>query len=192
MSVQKIAGRYAKSLIDLSIEQNKLDRVLEDVTALKESCRNRDFMLMLKSPVLKADKKRQVVNHLFQKQFDALTLAFMDIMFRKGRESYLVEIAGEFVAQYKRIKRVSSVRLVSASPLSKDAIEQIRKILTESPVVEDTVELQVEVNEALIGGFTIELDDKLYDDSVAYKLSQLQKEFKGNLYISLINDSRNL
>ncbi|MEY3367594.1 MAG: hypothetical protein RI973_749 [Bacteroidota bacterium] len=192
MSVQKIAGRYAKSLIDLSIEQNKLDRILEDVKVLREVTDNRDFKLMLRSPVLKADKKRQVVNHLFQNQFDPLTLAFLDIMFRKGREAHLVEIASEFVAQYKRIKRISSVRLVSAAPLSKDTVDQIHKILEDSSVVEDTVDLQVAVNDKLIGGFTIELDDKLYDDSVAFKLAELKKEFKGNLYISLINDSRNL
>jgi F-type H+-transporting ATPase subunit delta len=192
MSVQKLAGRYAKSLIDLSIEQNKLDRVLEDVKVLHEVSDNRDFKLMLRSPVLKADKKRQVVNHLFKDQFDPLTIAFLDIMFRKGREAHLVEIAGEFIDQYKKIKRISSVRLVSAAPLSKDTFDQILKILQESPIVEDTVDLQATVNEELIGGFTIELDDKLYDDSVAFKLAELRKEFKGNLYISLINDSRNL
>jgi len=33
MSVTRIASRYAKSLIDLSQEQNKLERVLEDIQA---------------------------------------------------------------------------------------------------------------------------------------------------------------
>ena len=31
MSVQRIAGRYAKSLLEMAQEQNKLERVLEDV-----------------------------------------------------------------------------------------------------------------------------------------------------------------
>ncbi len=31
MSITRIASRYAKSLLDLAVEQNKVERVLEDM-----------------------------------------------------------------------------------------------------------------------------------------------------------------
>ena len=51
----RIASRYAKSLIDLAIEQGKLDIVLEDINAFVEATKNRDFILLLKSPIVKSD-----------------------------------------------------------------------------------------------------------------------------------------
>ena len=59
----RIASRYAKSLIDLAIEQGKLDKVLEDMTAFAEATKVRDFALLLKSPIVKADKKEQVTSY---------------------------------------------------------------------------------------------------------------------------------
>jgi len=43
MSVNKIASRYAKSLLDLAIEQNKLEVVLGDMKGFAEACKNRDL-----------------------------------------------------------------------------------------------------------------------------------------------------
>ena len=53
----RVAGRYAKSLIDLSIEQNMLDKVYEDMLYLKRLLKDREFVLMLKSPIVTSDKK---------------------------------------------------------------------------------------------------------------------------------------
>ena len=45
MSVIRIASRYAKSLIDLAVEQDKLERVLEDIKTFQKTVENREFYL---------------------------------------------------------------------------------------------------------------------------------------------------
>ena len=70
MSVARIATRYAKSLIDLSVEQNKLDRILEDIESFQKATENRDFYLMLKSPIINSDKKIQIFERLFKRALD--------------------------------------------------------------------------------------------------------------------------
>ena len=60
MSVQRIASRYAKSLIDLAVEQNKLDRVLEDVNSFREVLKHREFKLLTKSPIVSTSKKKEI------------------------------------------------------------------------------------------------------------------------------------
>ena len=52
-----------------------------------------------------------------------------------------------------------------------------------SDATSSKVEIETTVNEDLIGGFVLELGDKLYDASVAYKLEQLKKQFADNSYI---------
>lgn len=186
MSVQRIASRYAKSLIDLAQEQGKLDRVLEDVQSFKEVSKNRDFLLMLKSPVVKADTKEKVFNQLFAGKYDEMTMAFLRILLRKGREAHLAEIANEYILQYKIIKHISTVKLVTASPLSEESVKAIHAKLLASNATDNNVELVTEVNPDLIGGFVILFEDKLYDASVAHKLDLMKKNFKDNLYISQI------
>jgi F-type H+-transporting ATPase subunit delta len=68
--------------------------------------------------------------------------------------------------------------LTTASKVSEDSLEAIRKALADSSNANQTVEIQTEVNPELIGGFVIELGDKLYDASVARKLDQIRKNFQ--------------
>ena len=124
--------------------------------------------------------------NLFDGKFDELTLAFLDILLKKGREAILPEIAKDFLVQYKAIKHISTVTLTTAAALGKDAVEAIRQKLVASNVTDDNVEIVTKVDENLIGGFVLEFDDKLYDASVKHKLDILSKDFKDNLYISQI------
>jgi F-type H+-transporting ATPase subunit delta len=186
MSAQRIASRYAKSLIDLAQERGKLERVLEDVQSFRQVAKNRDFALLLKSPVVKADTKERIFNQLFGGKYDEITLAFLRILLRKGREAHLIEIANEFDLQYKVIKHITTVKLTTAAKLSDEAVKAIHAKLLASTNTDQNVELTTEVDPNIIGGFVIEFGDRLYDASVAHKLEQMKKNFKGNLYISQI------
>ena len=186
MSVYRVASRYAKSLIDLAQEQNKLERVLEDVKSFKSVLKNRDLANLFKSPIVHADKKQAVVKKIFEGKYDELTMAFLNILIVKGREEYLEEIAAEFIHQYKVIKHISTVKLITAAPVSDKVIKEIHDRLQESDVTDTEVEIITEVRPDLIGGFIIQFDDKVYDTSVAHKLDKLKKEFAENLYVSQI------
>ena len=186
MSVQRIATRYAKSLIDLAQERGKLDRVMEDIQSFNQVTGNRDFHLLLKSPLVKGDKKEKIFKALFEGKYDELTLAFLHILLRKKREMYLVELGKEFIVQYKAIKHISTVKVTSAAKLSEVALDAIRKKLAESSMTDDKVEISTTIDPKLIGGFVIEFNNRLYDASVTHKLELLKKEFKDNHYISQI------
>ncbi len=182
MSVTRIASRYAKSLLDLAIEQNQMDRVLEDMNYLKEAVQSRDLYLMLKSPIINTSKKKEIINVLFNDKFDKMSMGFMNIIVGKGRERYLPEIAAEFEKQYKAHKRISTAVITSAHQLSEAAVAKIKAKLLASKITDDSVELVTKIDPDLIGGFIIEIGDKLYDASVAGKLDKLKQEFVGNTY----------
>ena len=177
MSVSRIATRYAKSLVDLAKEQNKLDRVKTDIDSFLKATENRDFEVMLKSPIIPPDKKKKVFGALFKDNFDEMTMAFLDIVVRKNRSEHLEGIANSFVKQYQEMNKVSTITLTTATALSEEAISQIENKFLESSDTSEKIDIVSKVNPDLIGGFVVEFDDKLYDASVLHKLEKLKKEF---------------
>lgn len=178
MSVQRITGRYAKSLIDLAQEQNKLERILEDVQSFKKVSENKDFYMLIKSPIVQASKKQSVVKALFEGKYDELTMGFLLLLIQKGRESLLPEVADDFIAQYKKLKNITSVKVTTATPMSATGVAALKKQLEASTKTDTSVEIQTAVNPELIGGLVLEFDGNIYDSSVAQKLDELRRGFK--------------
>ena len=177
MSVQRIAFRYAKSLLDLSVERNELETVLADMEYISKSLESRDLFLLLKSPIITTGKKHTIIKRLFSEPLSKLTNSFLDIMLRKGRENLLPEIVEAFKQQYKAHQKISTVVLRTAEALDKDTIDAIKSKLSQSSETHEKIDLQVIVDPELIGGFTLEFEGKQYNASVAHKLQQLRKEF---------------
>src|SRR5664279_681195 len=152
----RLATRYAKSLIDLSIEQGQLDKVYKDVLYLKSIFENsQELVNFLNNPVITSDQKLAVVKALDSEKTGELTKSFNRLLIRKGRESYLPEIAEAFIEQYKEYKGIHTVTLTTAIPASdevKNAI--INRIKRDGQMKE--VELICIVQESIIGGFILE------------------------------------
>jgi len=183
MSVTRIATRYAKSLIELAVEQGKLAQVSADVSTLRTASQNRDLYLMLKSPIISADKKNAVLKVLFGSSMDVLTMSYLTLLVNKGREQYLPEIAAEFSVQYKVMQGITSVKVTTAAPMSDALMADLKARLLASGVTSPNLDIETMVDPKLIGGFILEFDSKRYDASVANKLAELKSEFTKNLYV---------
>lgn len=183
MANLRIATRYAKSILDLGIEQNTLEDIYNDMATLKEAMSNRDFKLFVKSPIIKSSKKITVFKAIFGDSLSKTTNMFFDLLAKKGREAELPQIATSFVQQYKKYKKVSEIKLTTATPLSESALNSIKAALLQSEATDQEVEITTAVNPDLIGGFVVEMEDKLYDASIAHKLRSVKKQFLDNKYI---------
>ena len=179
----RLAGRYAKSLIDLALERNELAQVHRDMLFLQSVCKQSpEFVNLLRSPVVNAYKKESILTAITKGNISEMTLEFCPLLIRKGRESVLPEIISAFIEQYNKVKEIHIVKLTTAQPPS-EALKQeiIKKIEAETPI--RNIELQVEVNEELIGGFVLEFDGNLVDASVLRDLRDIQKQFRDNIYV---------
>ena len=183
MAGERVAVRYAKSLIDLGKDQGVLEDLHEDMLNLKEALKNRDLHLLVKSPIIKANKKIAIFKKLFGDSYNKVTRTFFEIIMKKSRENILPEITTAFIDQYKKLKHISAVKLTTASALGDGVLDEIKNALLQSTDTDEKVEIETVVDPDLIGGFVVELGDKLYDASVAYKLDQIKRRFKGNKYI---------
>jgi len=100
----------------------------------------------------------------------------------KSRESFLPEIADAFIDQYKHKQNIHTIKLTTASPVSEELKQQIIGNVKQQTALQN-VELNAEVNEALIGGFVLEIDGTLIDASVAYDLAKIKSQFQNNDFI---------
>jgi F-type H+-transporting ATPase subunit delta len=179
----RLAGRYAKSLLDLAIEKGQLERIYEDMVWLKSvNSTNRDFLNVLRSPVIKGDKKMKIIEAVVGKRVDAITLGFIRLMISKTREEVLPEVITSFISQYKTHKNIHVVKLTTAVPISsaieKEIIAQVRKT---SGL--EHIEVESKVDENIIGGFVLQTGDKLIDASIAYDLKAIERQFENNDFI---------
>lgn len=186
MSAIRIASRYAKSLLDLAAERGELDAVLSDMQGFIKALENKDLINLVKSPIINTGKKRDIFAALFKEKFHNTTFAFTDLVLNKGRESYLPAIADNFIAQYNEMIKVSSATITVASALSDTQLNDIKAKLLESKITLDNVDLDVKIDPSILGGFVIEIGDRLYDASAKHKLEKLRKEFTRNDYVASV------
>ena len=129
MQNPRIASRYAKSLIDLSIEKGELEKVYADMQLLQRICKsNHDFVVMLRSPVIKPDVKEKIVDAILTGKLSEITAAFTRLLVKKGREGNLPEISEACIHLYKEYKNIYTIKLSTATVLSEELKNEINAI----------------------------------------------------------------
>lgn len=186
MSNARLAGRYAKSILDLATEQDQLEAVYADMKYIQSVCNaSADFTNMLRSPIIKADQKNKIMDAITKDKVSVLTQSFTNLIVKKAREAELPEIAAAFIEQYNSIKGIHQVVLTTAVEVTdamKKSIEE--KVKLENKFI--SVELTTKTDEALIGGFVLEFNNNLLDASIARDLKDIKKQFLNNEFISKI------
>ena len=182
----RLAGRYAKSLIDLATERNELEAVYNDMQYLNAVCKaSRPFVALLKSPVIPIDKKSSAVTAVTTGKIGILTATFIQLLINKNREFYLPEIVDAFIDQYNLIKGINKIKLTTATPLSEEVKNEIvNKIKAQTPI--EKIELETVINEDLIGGFVLEYNNNLVDASIQRELRDLKSQFDKNVFVQQI------
>ncbi len=179
MSVGRIAVRYATPIIELAEEKKILDAVKADMESFKAVCEeNRDFSLMLKSPIISHLKKADILRKVFSGKVNELTLQAFEIIAKKSRESMLEDIAAEFLHLYNIKKGLAEVSVTTSIELDADmkkAFEKLAKEITGKDPV-----LTGKVDPDIVGGYILKVGDRQIDDSVSGQLKELKLKFSKN------------
>jgi len=177
MSEYRVASRYAKSLVTLAQDQGVLEEVRENILLFRDVCReNRDFVLMLKNPVISNDKKFGVIQALFEGKIHPFTLAFFKIVIQKNREMLLPAIAEELRQQYNALHGISIAEVFTVFPLDESFREKFKNLVRYYTGTKEVL-LEEEVDGDLIGGYLLKVAGKQVDESLKGKLKELSLKF---------------
>jgi F-type H+-transporting ATPase subunit delta len=179
----RLAARYAKSLIDLSIEKGQLEEVYHDVLVLKNVFQSsKELVSFLNNPVVNYEQKLKFAKAIETDNTGEITKSFNRFLIRKGRENYLPEIVDAFIDQYKVNKGIFTVTLTTAIPVSEEIKNMIISKIKMGGRMKE-VELISVVQEDIIGGFILEGNGRRIDASVAYDLTKVKNRFLTNEFI---------
>jgi F-type H+-transporting ATPase subunit delta len=181
MKETRIAVRYAKALFELSLEQNSLEQTNLDMLIVHDVCaENREFRLMLSSPIIKSDKKQGVMKSLFEAKLGKLSLAFLNIITAKRRENFIEPIASQFLLLYKEYKGILSVILTTVVEADDNIRNKIKTMV--GVFTHKEIDLIEEIKKDIIGGFILRFGQYQFDNSIRKKIMKLKREFNVNIY----------
>ncbi len=183
MADVRVASRYVKSLLGLAVERNVLDRVHEDMQMLDRIFgTNRDLLNMLRSPIIRHEKKRSVLEKIFKGKVNSLTFDIIEILTRKNRESLLQPIAKQFHVAFNEYKGIGKATVTTTVPMDDSLRAEIETIVKQLSK-KTKIELEEKVDQNLIGGFVLNVEDHQIDASIKSKLKSLKWKFSQNPYV---------
>lgn len=180
-----VASRYAKSLLDLSVEKKQLEETRKDMKLVQQICvSNKDLVSLLNSPIVKTDKKVEILSAIFGKSVSKLTISFFTLLVNKRRESYIPEISKAFNELYKNKMNITTAVIKTAIGLDDKLKKRVLEIVKQAAPTGE-IELIEKVDPSIIGGFVLTVSDRQLDESVKHKLAELKKNLLDNKYISV-------
>ena len=175
MSVFKVASRYAKSLLDLCKEKSLVEEVNNDMVLIDSACeQNRELVLVLRSPIIKQDKKIKIVEAIFGNKVNKFTRLFLKLTISKGRADVLHEITREFHKQYLEFKGIQKAKVITTFKLDDTLRNEFNKIV--KALTNKNPDLSQEVSKDIIGGYILNIDDRRIDSSLKSMLKKIEHD----------------
>jgi len=175
ISQTTLARPYAKAAFAIAREARALGAWNELLDWAVYVALMPDARVLLESPRVSAVE----LNALFETPKSAVDpsvraafASFIEVLVDNRRLPVLPSIAQQFSALRAEFERTMVVRVVSALPIAVAQQEQLKSALAKR--FERTVELEIELDPAIIGGAIIHANDSVIDGSLRGKLHKLK------------------
>ena len=168
-----LATPYADALLQVGEARGATDALAEEAKALLEawntSAELRDAM---RSPVLSVDGKKKALTSLFSAGASPAMLNLLKLLADRQRIGMLDAVLERFLELYRELRGITLAHVTSATALSE---EQQRKLTEKVKAVAGTssVDIDLSVDPALIGGFVVRLGSKVIDASLQGQVRRL-------------------
>ncbi len=178
-SAKAAATRYAKALFGLAQEAGEVSQIAEDLDRLLALAdQNPELADVLLRPLYPAEQRRAVLRSVSEQLGLSTTFSnFCQFLIEQRRSHGLKTIRDEF----QRLAEAAAGRVrgevVSAAPLSKTQVDALRDVL--SARTGRSVELDVTVDPALLGGVVARVGDLIFDGTLRSRLDGLRADLIG-------------
>ena len=166
---------YALALYELAKENSELNKVEEGIKGLKTLLNeSSDFNEMVLNPIIKKEKKNQIVIEMADRYNFCRTLKkFMSFLTIKNRLFFLNQIIESFLNFVSSNKGELKAKLFSSKELTKTELEKIRTELSKD--FKSALNIDYKYDPDLIGGIIIQVGSVMVDTSIKTKLKKLEK-----------------
>ena len=186
MNTGMIASRYATALLGLVDETGSGEVALAQAQAiLKALVEVPDLRRALEDRTgVSGDRKIALLETVVEGDGKGVSLApelrqFVKLLVRNGRIGDIVLILKSFESEYYKSRGLVRGRLILSSPednLGEENERRLRSLIEEK--TGKKLILTTEIDDSLIGGFRLEVEDRLLDASVSRQLDIIRRRFE--------------
>lgn len=171
----RVSKIYGDAYVSLQTEKKRLAEAMEEVKAVKEIFdTNTDLIRFLHHPQITKDEKMKIVENILKGKVSDDMTGFLMIIIKKGRYQEINAIFDYMIEQMKKLQGIGTLQVTSAMPLSEEQKDKIkRKVLSLTSYKE--LEIIYEIDEEIIGGLILCMDDRVVDNSICTKLTTMGK-----------------
>jgi F-type H+-transporting ATPase subunit delta len=170
------AGRYARAVFEIALETKSLERWQSDLQKIVGAMSNADFLAAMKSPKIRFDKKSQLLAESLG-TVSPLALNLARLLIVKNGISLIGEIAAEYRHLVDAYHGIQQAKVITAVPVDAKDKEKLAENL--GALVGSKIEMESQVDPAILGGVIARVGGKLLDGSTRSKLAALKRELAG-------------
>ena len=177
--ISGMAGRYAGALFDLARDDKAIDAVKADLEQFdKLIADNPDLNRLVRSPVFGADEQLKALSAILAKAgIKGLAANFLRVITANRRLFALREIIRGYRALVARHKGEVSAQVTVAEKLSDKNLDALKSALKSVTGGKD-IDLDIEVEPAIIGGLIVKIGSRMVDSSLRTKLNSIKFAMK--------------
>ena len=178
-TASEAARRYAGALFDLAKDKGELAEIAGDLKTIEAlAADSEDLTRLLENPAFaREDKVKALVAVAEKVGLTKTATGFIGTMAQNGRAGDLIGAAKHFDELYAKERGVKRAIARTASDMSADQRARLEQVLAKA--VGGDVELETEVDPALVGGIQLRIGSTLIDASVSAKLDRMNTAMKG-------------
>ena len=172
-----VARRYGQALYELAEEKGSLDTVAADAAELRRAwTQSEELREVMARPEIAPEGKKAIWKDLLADSADPDLRSLLYLLTDKNRLNFLTEILDFFerLLRQRSGEVMASVR--TAQPLREEQEEELKQSL--SRMLDKKVTLQVTVDEALLGGLVVRIEDRMFDGSLRSRLTGLTERMQ--------------
>lgn len=174
-----IVRKYTKALSDISVENKKEKLYVQNLENVLEVFNNsEELRKCVYSFNVPKTIKINIMQDIFSNNVDPMIINFLILLIKNNKIDMLEAIYNDFKKVNYKVRNIIEITIISAAKLDDTIVSKIKdKYKLAYDASEVIATLLIDKN--LIGGVKVIMNDEVADDSVKYKLTQLQKILGG-------------
>ena len=168
-----ITTPYADAFLQVAESRGEVDAIINQSKSILEIWNSSsDFREAMASPVLEVDSKKAALEKLFSKDLNPSFMNLLKLLADRNRIGFLNSVLERLLELYREQRNIALATVTSASELTEN---QQNELIQKVQVIAgtDNLELNLQVDPALIGGFIIKVGSKVIDASLAGQVRRL-------------------
>jgi len=173
MKPNKSAKQLSSVLFECANNANALDEVRDSIFLLDELVRsNIDLKSFVQSKRLSQEQKLTILVQVLGSSVHSLVLGIVSFLSGMQTNKTISRIKKYYFEQYKNIKNKVSVHAVVSSEIDKEGASIMKEKLDQ--VLSKDTDLSIEVDESLIGGVKLRIENTYLDASIKSQINNVK------------------